>query len=786
LATGSAGRILVLVGLALFVFSVVGAIAARRSGRLERLSSWAFVGGSATIFCAMAALATLFVRDQFGFKYVFDRAAHDTSLQYKIAGIWAGQEGSFLLWACCAALFGLVALPFTGVYRRWFVFAYSLFLAALCGILAYESPFNLGFVENGVPLLPPTGVGLTPALQNYWVVIHPPTIFLGFGALTVMFAWAVSALILRQYDQWAVMVRPWAILALTLVGLGLCMGGFWAYETLGWGGFWAWDPVENTSFVPWCITAILIHGLIVQVTKGKWKATNLLMAGLPFLAFVYGTFLTRSGLLGDTSVHSFAQMDRSALQILVGLMASGYIGFLGLWLFRLKDVKATQQSADEGSLHREGVYRIASLLIAFLAVSTAVGMSVPLFMALAGTGAKRVEEALYHQVLAWPFVPIMILLAAGPFISWRSMSASELLNRLFNILCISIGFTGVSAWFISHPSLGVGLERGSTIPFFGGYEAPVLPWMLFLIWLCVFASFANGWRALELARRSPMSIGGYLSHFGLAMLMAGLIISRGFERSERVFVQEGDPGRGLGYVVAYKDRTSEEMMDRNNKIRFDVVGPSGERFVAQPTQFYTRTNDGLGQMTWPHIQRRLTHDVYFALAREVIEVGEAQTIKPGETKQIDERLSITFEELTREGEAGTVGVRFGALLHIDHDGRHHTANPGLTITEAGLEPSLEPVGEHFLISMHAMDAGSQSVTVQLYFNKPVYPIEIFYKPMTGLVWLGTGILTFGGFLAAWQRRGSRRKGGPGERALVEPKLEPQPKEEDALEPVAQS
>lgn len=255
LALGTSGRAMVFLGL---VSALAAAFFAWR-GR-ERAATRLFVGSVAAVALTFAALLALFVTDQFSFRYVFAHGAADHEIQYKVAGVWSGQEGSFLLWALCSGLFGTAALRSVGAVRRAYLSVYGLLQAALCGILAYESPFDLLPLVDGRQVMPPTGQGMSPTLLNYWVTIHPPTIFLGFGSLGVLFAWSAAALVSGRLAEWAAPARPWALVSLSLLGVGLCMGGFWAYETLGWGGFWAWDPVENTSLVPWCVVAALVHG----------------------------------------------------------------------------------------------------------------------------------------------------------------------------------------------------------------------------------------------------------------------------------------------------------------------------------------------------------------------------------------------------------------------------------------------------------------------------------------------------------------------------------------------
>lgn len=737
----------------------------RSPGRSSRLGAVAFTVGACGLFGAFIALGALFVGDQFQYEYVHNRGSVTTDLKYKIAGIWAGQEGSFLLWAVCSALFGLFAMPRVGPeYRRWFTIAYSVFLAAIAGILAFETPFRVWDIE-GSPLttVPPDGVGLVPSLQNYWVVIHPPVIFLGFGSLTVLAAWSVAALATANPWDWAARARSWAIIATTLCGLGLCLGGFWAYETLGWGGFWAWDPVENVSFVPWLLGACLIHGLIVQTRRRKWVPSNLLFAGLPFLSFVYGTFLTRSGFLAETSVHSFAQMERTAHFLLLGFFIASTVGFITLWSvqtgrYRHEWAPPADDESD-GLIRRENMYRMGSALLVGMALATGFGMSVPMIMALTGREPKVVEEVVYHNILVWLFVPVMLLIGIGPFVAWRKMGVKELLRRLVNVLSLTFGLLGFAVFLLLHPRFGASPDRSAVV------STPVgnfylVPWVLFLVAICLFAFVANLWRAGEMWKRARASTGGFVAHIGLAVLMTGLIVSRGLQRSDQIWVQQDSPAVGVGYLVQYQG-VYGDFIDRNTKVLFEVVDPDGRRFQARPGHYYTFPREGEPQaMVWPHVERRWNHDVYVALYEQIIdgEASDAETFAVGETRTLNNLYEITYEGLERDGEPGQVGTEFRARVTILGAEGEATAAPAIRIASGG-EMNRRPVqlNEHYMLVLERIDAATDNAVLQLRYVNPWYPIQIFYKPWTSLVWLGTGILTFGGFMAAWDKRRRRRR-----------------------------
>lgn len=784
---GAAGKALVLLGLGCFVASLLAFAFLRKNGRV---GSWLLGIGCLSVAGAFGTLATLFVKDQFQFKYVYAHSEVQNAFAYKIAAIWSGQEGSFLLWALASSVFLMLTLRGTGPYLRAYGAVGAFFLAALCGILAYESPFLTQAGPDGVIYLLPDGVGLAPSLNNYWVIIHPPTIFLGFGSLIVSFAYACAALIRREYDDWVTRARPWAILSIALLGLGLCMGGFWAYETLGWGGFWKWDPVENVSFVPWVIITAFVHGIIVQVARKKWHFSNLILGATPFLAFCYGTFLTRAGFLDKVSVHSFAQMNESAHKVLLWFLVASLVGFLGLWFVRLRQDGARMASIDTG-LRRDAFYRFGNVFLTTLAVATGIGMSVPLIQFAVGQTPKVVEEPLYHMVLAWFFIPIMIAMAIAPFVPWRETTWREILGRVVNAFSLSLFVTGVVLLVGTRPDVGFQMDRGARIDMPWG-TWPLGPWMLFLGWLCSFVIIANLWRLIETLRRSPMGIGSFVSHLGVALAMAGLIVSRGLERKQQYALVPGMPALGMeaggpSPTIELVPKQPFDFFDRDNKVRIKVSG-EGTDFVAAPGLYYTVPQEGEPQpTTWPAIQRWLSHDIYLVLYPLQPDTGQVITLKPGEVKTIagmdwslrqERTYTVRYSDMKRDGEAGVAGTTFSAQLSVEGPGGRVAAAPQFVLGNQG-GPRKVPatIDDVFEIKMEAMDAADKSVTLSLAYRVPIFPVEIYYKPLTILVWAGVGILTLGGLIAAWDRRRRRKP----ESAAEPPTLQEEPTEkEDAL------
>lgn len=755
IATGEAGRWCIYLAFALFLLSAVGYWFGSPS--FERWPQRFFTFGCLALFGAFGLLASLFVTDQFEFQYVFSHSDALAAMPYKVAAIWSGQEGSFLLWACTSAIFGLLVAPRTAQFRRWFTVPYAFFLAGLAGILSYETPFTMPLID-GRHLVPPTGAGMAPSLMNYWVTIHPPTIFLGFGSLAVLFCWALSAMVNRDLKSWVPLIRPWAIVSTTLLGLGLTMGGFWAYETLGWGGFWAWDPVENVSFVPWCLSVAFLHGIFVQTAKGKWILGNAILAASAFLSFVYGTFLTRSGFLGDTSVHSFAEMNRTALWLLVAILGAGLLAFGWQYFSRLIQFRRQPQiesAPDEDAtlFSKRNAYGVAIWLMVAFALGAGVGMSWPLVTSIALSKPLVVEAPLYHKVFSWFFLFTMLGMALGPWLSWRGTGFRALATRLSNIVALTLGLLGLIVIWIKLPDHGVGLEPGASIQMPFGMSAPLVPWMATLIGFSLFALLSNLWFGIERIRRSPGSLGGIVMHLGVIVTLTGLIVSRGFERSARFGVQDGHPATALGYTVSYLGPTKTDLADRDNKIRFVVDSPS-EKFEATPGLYYIpRDDQPPSPMVWPYIHRHPFYDLYFSLGPMVFEATDPITFKVGESKLFqEEKMLLTYRRMAVQGTPGTVGVKFGAVMELKSASGTITATPTFQVGKDGPVFEEARLNDSLSIKLLRIDAKDKSVTVQLNYATPLFPVELFYKPMTILVWLGAGIMAIGGTLAALYRR----------------------------------
>ncbi len=318
-----------------------GREAALRPARIAFRVQWLALAGAA------ATLWTLLFRHDFRYEYVASYSSRAMEPHYLYAAFWGGQEGTFVLWALVTCTLGLVLMRVRHALTTPAMLFMNLPLVMLGLVTVMRGPF-LMFAAGHVP---PDGQGLNPLLQDPWMTIHPPVLFTGFSSLVVPFAIAMAALVRRDYDGWIKPALPWVVFSVAILATGFIMGGVWAYKVLGWGGYWGWDPVENGSFIPWLCNIALLHGLLVQRVTGSLRRTNFFLAITSYALVLYASFLTRSGVLADFSVHSFVNLGLNGflLSFLGVVVVAGY----GTLLFRLRDIPGPKEALGSFSRHAE-------------------------------------------------------------------------------------------------------------------------------------------------------------------------------------------------------------------------------------------------------------------------------------------------------------------------------------------------------------------------------------------------------------------------------------------------
>ena len=278
---GTLGRAAIMTGFISGIAAIIGYLLSLKKHEALLLGRAGFHTTVISTFVASAALLIIIVKHQFQFQYVWAYSSRELPLGLLMSTFYAGQEGSFMLWTLMISIIGVILLSYTQKhhYEKEVMPIYSMIIAFLLLLIVIKNPFAP--IEGGV--IPPDGKGLNPLLQNFWMQIHPPFLFAGFAAMSVPFAFAIAALIKKDYQKWIVSSLPWVLGGAMVLGTGIMLGGFWAYETLGWGGWWGWDPVENSSLIPWIVCVALVHTMLTQKRTKGLVMTNFVLAMLAFV-----------------------------------------------------------------------------------------------------------------------------------------------------------------------------------------------------------------------------------------------------------------------------------------------------------------------------------------------------------------------------------------------------------------------------------------------------------------------------------------------------------------------
>jgi cytochrome c-type biogenesis protein CcmF len=551
------GQFALTLGFIVTLYSIIASLIGIRFRNDKLIASGrnAAVGAFFSITAAIAALAYLFLTDDFGVQYVAQHSNRDLLRYFKVSSIWGGMEGSLLLWGWLLTVYSALVViqnrnKHTSMmpYVTAVLMCTSLFFTGLN--LFVVNPFTLGavsFPDGTVNLFAPMdGQGLNPLLQDYWMAIHPPNIYLGFVGFSVPFAFAMAALITRQLgDTWIRTARRWTMIAWGFLGIGIIMGGNWAYHELGWGGFWAWDPVENASLMPWLIGTAYLHSVMVQEKKGMLKVWNIVLVVMAFVMSVYGTFLTRSGIIN--SVHAFAQSNIGGYFLAFLTLVLAVAGYL---LYdRLAYLKADNQMESFVSRESSFLFNNLVLLVACFAVFS--GTMFPVLSEWV-TGEKITVGAPFFNEINVPIaIFLMFLTGVGPLLAWRKASTNSL-KRNFLI-------PGAIA-------LGVGV-----ILFFAGVRH-FYAWMALVmstfVAITIVREFYKGARAramgagenflqavVNLTLRNTRRYGGYVAHFAFVLLFVGW--------SGQAFTSEMQTDAGIGdtfnmrqYTMRVEDLTN--------------------------------------------------------------------------------------------------------------------------------------------------------------------------------------------------------------------------------------
>jgi cytochrome c-type biogenesis protein CcmF len=562
------GRAALLVTLGLSAYALLVGVAAAQLGRrrLARSAQNALVASFFTTAIASAVLLAALLRNDFSFTYVARTTSEALPTAYTISAFWGGQEGSLLLWLLVLTAFGAAAVS---VNRRWAkdltvwvvpVFAaVSSFFAFL--LVAVASPF-------ATQVAPADGSGMTPSLQNPYMLAHPPLLYLGYVGLTVPFAFAAGALLSGKLDErWLIATRRWTLFAWAALGIGQLLGSHWAYVEVGWGGYYAWDPVENAALMPWLAATAFLHSVMIQERRGMLKVWNVLLVILAFSLALFGTFLTRSGVVN--SIHSFTQSSIGPW--FLAFIAVVVAVSLALVFWRLPLLRSPTKL--ESPISREAAFLYNNLLLLALCLAIFWGVVYPMVSEALRGEAVVLGRSYYDFFLRAFGLPLLLLMGIGPLIAWRRASLASLATT----------FRWPTVFALATGAVLLGLGAGSSIPGLVAYTFSAF------VLATIVLEFARGTRARRalgatswlgafgsLISRNRRRYGGYVVHASIVLLAIGVAGSSAFDSVAEARLVRGDSMRIGDYTLTYRS-LDERAAANATEIRATLEVRRGDR-----------------------------------------------------------------------------------------------------------------------------------------------------------------------------------------------------------------
>jgi cytochrome c-type biogenesis protein CcmF len=799
LLPGQLGHLLVVLSL---VASLVACVAYFKSSTAvlpDEAASWKRIGRIAFLTDVVSVVSIfgiiLFIIVQHYFEYFYAYNHSDKSLapKFLLSSIWEGQEGSFLLWTLWQGILGAVLIK---TAKKWeapvmtiMSFAQICLATMILGIYLFDvkigsTPFLLTrhkfpdypiFSRPNYPELIPDGMGLNQLLQNYWMVIHPPVLFLGFASTIVPFSFAVAGLWRKDFGSWAKQALPWALFSGGILGLGIMMGAYWAYESLSFGGYWAWDPVENASLVPWLVMVAGIHTLVIYNSTGHSLRATYFFFIASFVLILYSTYLTRSGDLQDTSVHAFTGSDMNwQLRLLVLVFT---LPALGLFIARYKKIPHIVK--EENSYSREFWMFIGSLVLFLSSIYILIATSLPVINKLFNTNFAIGEdkEFPYNRIQVFVAVVLGVLTAVTQYLKYKNTDKKSFYKKLLLPTVISLAISAaVSTWGnVNYDKFGVGFLVAIHLALFAAIYATV-------------ANITYIWTGLK----GKLKVAGpSVAHIGFGMMLVGVLISSSkkeilsmnfvnplnFSADQRESGQSGSV-KGVENLTLYQGVASDmgkywatyksDSLSKNGKItyfRVEMVSKDGqERFNLYP-DLIKNTKGQEGMSNNPDSRHYWNKDIFVYInAASILEkkdsaayrsynvkVGDtifysngfirldSVTVNPRTDKhqflESDTALMANLSVVSREQKK----IQSQPVYYLENSQPRYIMD---TVVSQGLSIALSRVvdGEHIEVKV------KESAELV-----PFIALKVLQFPFIKLVWLGT-VLMVVGFAMSMVRR----------------------------------
>jgi cytochrome c-type biogenesis protein CcmF len=611
---------------------------------------------------AFVCLLVSFINSDFSVLYVAEHSNSQLPIQYRIAALWGGHEGSLLLWTFILTIWTIAVATFSKHLPQEVV-------ARVIGVMGLVSVGFLLFMlltSNPFDRLIPAamdGRDLNPLLQDPGLVIHPPMLYMGYVGFSVAFSFALAALLGGQLDAtWARWSRPWTTVAWVFLTLGIMLGSSWAYYELGWGGWWFWDPVENASFMPWLAGTALIHSLAVTEKRGAFKSWTVLLAIAAFSLSLLGTFLVRSGVL--TSVHAFATDPKRGIFILSFLVV--VIGS-SLLLFAWRAPKIGLGGKFD-IISRESMLLSNNVLLVVATASVFLGTLYPLFMDALGMGKLSVGPPYFNAVFVPLMTPLVIMMGLGPIARWKHASVPDIWVRV--------------RW-----AFGASLLIALLLPLVLGKWSPLIALGLMLAFWVISTGFLDLLKRLgkegSLSQRlmsQPRSYYGMqFAHFGIAIFIIGVTMVKGYETERDVRMGIGDTVEVGGYQFRF-DGITETEGPNYHAFRGHMIVKKGDRIVTELYPEKRNYNSGSMPMTEAAIDTGILRDLYVSLGEPIPDSDGAWAVR------------VYYKPFVDWIWVGCMFMALGGIFAIsDRRYRIHSKRAKQTETETGV--GLNPVPE---------------------------------------------------------------------------------------------
>lgn len=751
----------------------------------------AFIGHAACMVGIVLLLLYMLGSHMFEYHYIWQHSNSEMPMRYIFSAFWEGQEGSTILWLFWQGVLGVILL-FTA--KKWempvmavFASAQVFLLTMLLGVFVFDyrigsNPFavllrehpdfaGLPFLANPNYLETLDGRGLNPLLQNYWMTIHPPTLFFGFASTLIPFAFAIAALWKRQFTAWFKPALPWTFLSIMVLGTGILMGGAWAYESLSFGGFWAWDPVENASLVPWLTLVGGGHLLLIQRNKGTSLLSTFFLILITYVLILYSTFLTKSGVLGETSVHAFTDLGLSG-QLVFYFAFYGLLS-IGLMIFRFKEMPKTK--SEDALWSREFWMFVGALVLLLSAFQITFTTSIPVWNSLFGLEMAPPTdiEGHYNSFQLPVAVIIGFIIGFTQFLNYRRTNMKQWTSQILLHVIISLVLTVVIG-------LAVSMDE---------------PLYLLMLFSSLFAVSCNVHYLKRLVTNKIPGAGSSLAHIGFGLVLLGALVSNGaqetisrntskydltvlddgYENHENILLMLDDTLRMGDYLVTYTGKEKEGIYVRYNVEYLDTNRQSA--FQLQP---FVQLNNRMGNVAEPATRHFWNKDIFTYIkyaeleereeadkqykdpVEHVIRIGD--TIYPSNAILIlDSIIAITDPAEKASFNLGSEDLLVKAFIRAyDFDTKQHLLTPyfGAIGTRVVTFPD-ENASLGLKTELFRIDPNTGSMYFKLYESeyktKEFIIMQAIMFPYINILWIGSILMALGIVVAIVSRVQRQRK-----------------------------